>query len=179
MRNFARYKMIMSERTAAMKYPEKVKSLYESAFPPEERRPWPEFVRLAETEEMFEVREVEDPVSGDFVGFVTVWNMPEGFAYVEHFAVMLDFRGYGTGGRIIDSVQSPTVLEVELPDSDDACRRIEFYRRHGFEVGEEMEYVQPSYAPELPEVRMLLMCRGCVDVNKAARRLHETVYGVR
>ena len=36
MRNFARYKMIMSERTAAMKYPEKVKSLYESAFPPEE-----------------------------------------------------------------------------------------------------------------------------------------------
>ncbi len=36
-------------------------------------------------EGMFEVREVEDPVSGDFVGFVTVWNMPEGFAYVEHF----------------------------------------------------------------------------------------------
>ena len=93
MRNFARYKMIMSERTAAMKYPEKVKSLYESAFPPEERRPWPEFVRLAETEGMFEVREVEDPVSGDFVGFVTVWNMPEGFAYVEHFAVMPDYRG--------------------------------------------------------------------------------------
>lgn len=158
-----------------MKYLEEIRELYEAAFPPQERRPWPALMRLLGSEPRFGLRELVAD-DGSFAGFVTVWQMPEGFSYVEHLAVVPLLRGLGIGSGALASLGSgPVVLEVELPLTPEARRRIGFYQRHGFTVGK-ADYVQPPYASGLPSVPMYLLTRGAVDAETAAARLHSTVY---
>ncbi len=150
--------------------PDDVRALYEDAFPVEERRLWnprPAGLRLHEA--------YDD--SGVFKGFITTWLLPGDVTYVEHLAIHPDMRGHGVGGEIIDALPGKVILEVELPLTHEAQRRIGFYERHGFVAATECEYVQPPYAPGLPSVPMLLMCRGDVDAEMTALLLHTMVYG--
>ena len=56
--------------------------------------------------------------------------------YGEHFAVDPDERGGGYGGKALrllcEELQTPVVLEVELPFDEMSRRRIGFYQRSGF-----------------------------------------------
>lgn len=151
--------------------PAYVKHLYESAFPVEERRVWaprPEGLRLR----------IARDENARFLGFITSWQLPDAITYVEHLAVMPELRGSGIGGEIIDALTGKIILEVELPNSPAARRRIDFYERHGFKAAHDVDYVQPPYQPGLPEVPMMLMCRGDIDAADAALKLHSIVYGV-
>lgn len=99
---------------------------------------------------------------GEAAGFITYWTF-DSFVYVEHFAVGEKVRGGGLGGKALQEFRKmmarPVVLEVERPGSNDmADRRIAFYRRNGFHTIDSYEYMQPPYAPRLPEVPLLLMC---------------------
>ncbi len=158
---------------------EVIKSLYVGAFPVEERRPWDDFERRAlDADPFFKVEVAED--EGRVVGFISTWRLPMAL-YVEHFAVDPASRGRGVGGEIIDQVVASAygaaLLEVELPDTEDARRRIDFYRRHGFGTIDSVEYVQPPYSRNLPEVPMLLMStRQLDDIEAAIRILHQIVY---
>lgn len=152
--------------------PAEVQDLYESAFPEAERRLWnprPRGLKLL----------VARDGDGKFLGFITTWSLSQQITYVEHFAIHPGVRGSGLGGKIIDSLRGNVLLEVELPDTPEARRRVEFYRRHGFEAAEGFRYVQPSYAPSLPPVPMMLMYRGEIDLRVAALDLHAQVYGVK
>lgn len=61
-----------------------VVSLYEKAFPLEERRPTDEWLEKNSSSDLFTINLLES--DGQTLGFITIWQF-EDFAYVEHFAV--------------------------------------------------------------------------------------------
>ena len=160
---------------------ESLEEIYIISFPPEERRPWAQIMMPVAVEGP-RLRAVYDSDSGECAGFITYWLF-DTFVYVEHFAVNPAIRGGGVGScalkAFIGSMGRPVVLEVEPADAVDpmAPRRIEFYRRHGFEILD-YDYIQPPYAPGLPSVPLKLMSTdSSVDAGVVASVLHSKVYG--
>ena len=82
---------------------------------------------------------------GKLRAFMAYWEL-DGVTYLEHFAVARTLRGAGLGGAFLDELlkglKPPVCLEVELPETDIAARRIAFYRRHGF-ILNDYDYIQP------------------------------------
>ena len=113
-------------------------------------------------------------LGGEFAGFLTYWEFP-GYVYVEHFAVEPEMRGSDIGGstlrHLVECVSDCVLLEVEHPDTPEARRRIGFYERHGFRLHADIEYMQPPYDPSLPEVPLLLMTHGNVDLSDPRKAL--------
>ena len=77
--------------------------------------------------------------------FLAVFEF-EDFIFIEHFAVDPAFRNQGLGAAVLrgfmQSAGKPLCLEVELPDTPLAARRIGFYTRSGF-VFNDYDYAQP------------------------------------
>ncbi|MCM1029597.1 MAG: GNAT family N-acetyltransferase [Pseudoflavonifractor sp.] len=161
---------------------EPVIRLYLEAFPPEERRPVHLLSRLVEDATspmtLWNIASSE----GRSVGFLTLWRLPSGMTYIEHFAVNPAARGEGIGARVLSRLDEltgcgPVVIEVERPIDEMARRRIGFYERSGFVVHEGYDYAQPPYSRALPEVGMLLMTRGQIgerpieDIGQELRRI--------
>lgn len=141
-------------------------SLYESAFPPEERRPTAE---MPPADPAFRFYAIGDR------GLLTAWEFP-GVTYVEHFAVFPEARGNGIGSRTLAELGGPVILEVEPPEqSEEARKRVAFYERNGFRLLD-VDYMQPAYAPGLPSIPLRLMLRGEANVTEAIRLIHSRVY---
>jgi GNAT superfamily N-acetyltransferase len=118
---------------------EGLRTLYESAFPPEERIPWPDLLKLAAAMplEFCVYRE-----GGELQGFTVVYPRPR-LSWFWYFAVPPEKRGRGIGERILSLLCAryegrSAVLDMEDPAQPDApnpgvraCRR-RFYLRHGF-----------------------------------------------
>ena len=70
----------------------------------------------------------------------------EDFIFIEHFAVDPAYRNQGLGAAVLrgfmQSADKPLCLEVELPDTPLAARRIGFYTRSGFALNG-YYYAQP------------------------------------
>ncbi len=118
------------------------------------------------------------------VGFFTYWDFGQ-YCYGEHFATQASIRNQGYGSRIIcalyDHIQRPLVLEVEMPNSDISMRRIHFYQRHGLQLWEGYDYIQPPYSADSAELPMLLMASRELnpqqDFNHVVQTIHHEVYG--
>lgn len=144
--------------------------LYNMAFPAEERRPYDDARHLDTFIKMkggkFHCLVAKD--GEDFVGFITYWTF-EKYVYIEHLAVMPERRGRNIGRTLLRHVMHDAgenvLLEVELPHTAEAIRRIHFYKELGFKAREEIDYKQPPYAPGLNEVPLLLMTHGNVDLK--------------
>lgn len=151
-----------------------------AAFPPEEYR------------ELHNLRAYTDR-TGNFhnnilfddetpIGFITYWDFGT-FYYIEHFAINPALRNGGYGKKVLNSLceklQRPIVLEVEAPIEEMAQRRINFYKRHGFELWEK-EYQQPPYKQGDPFLPMYLMVHGSLqcerDFNEVRQRIYKEVY---
>lgn len=160
-----------------------IKTLYHESFPEEERRDWCDVVDMInQNHQYYNVNVIT--IDERFAGFILWWDF-ESFRYVEHFAIKEEMRGKGIGGRSIQNFvamrPSSVVLEVELPSVGEmACRRIEFYKRHGFNAMTDIEYVQPPYSPNLPEVPMMLMLAAnnneTIGIAEIAKQIHRYVY---
>ena len=155
-----------------------LRHLYETSFPPEERRPWGAFAGLPPEFGFYAILGGSGPL-----GMLTLWQL-DGFAYIEHFAVFPRLRGAGIGSMVLSAAagiagERPLVLEAEPEESGaTARRRIGFYRRNGFTAHGGFSYVQPPYAEGLPSVPLTLLTRGRVaDLAAVARELHSRVYG--
>lgn len=166
----------------AKECPGRIKKLYESSFPPEERREWTDLINkgvsAASPLEFICIYIHERPV-----GMITCWHF-DGFDYVEHFAVDGCLRGQGIGARVLGMITDAApglVLEVEPAATGEmARRRIAFYKRCGFRACEEYAYVQPPYSEGLPSVELMLMTCGQVpDLDRVASTLHKEVYNVK
>lgn len=153
--------------------------IYTDSFPEDERRPWDDVANppQAGCPALFAI--IAD---GHIRGLATLWVF-DTFSYIEHLALDRTFRSQGIGSAALQDLiaicdPKPIVLEAETPDDRDPMtrRRIDFYKRHGFNVIDR-EYVQPPYAPGLSSVRLYLMSTAPIHPASTAETLHREVYG--
>lgn len=152
--------------------------LYESAFPPIERRNTDEWKRLWHNDSRFHVEAIKDK-EGNFVGFISYWTFTD-FVYVEHFAIEPTCRGRNFGGDAIDILidklnATPIVLEVECPNDDIARRRIAFYQKHGLTLLEE-KYLQPPYQEGYEWLPLLIMSSQADFAKKHFKSIIEAIH---
>lgn len=121
-------------------------SLYEEAFPPEERRAIGQLSHLIDHNEAMFLNAIE--CDGDLAGLFIYWEMGS-FYYLEHLAVFAHLRNKKIGEQVLDfaahALPGVRLLEVEPADNEMATRRINYYKRNGYEVLTQ-DYIQPSYA---------------------------------
>ena len=136
---------------------EKIKQLYDTAFPEGEQIPWEDLIRLVEEmpldfsayydgDEMMKQREQSDAcidfaesrqksTEGQFIGFTIVYPR-KSFNWYWYFAVREELRGKGYGQRILTQLIEPykgqtCVLDMESPTQ--VCDNIDQRkRRHAF-----------------------------------------------
>lgn len=117
--------------------------LMENSFPPLERRTYENQLKLL-SEKYYKLSGIKDDI-GNVTAFLASWEFEE-FNFIEHFAVDSKMRGGGIGTKILryylNKSNKPVYLEVELPNTELAVRRIEFYKRLGFSLNE-YDYLQP------------------------------------
>lgn len=161
---------------------EELCQLYLEAFPEEERRPLEKWLKLIDEEPMFRILTVMK--DRNFVGFMTYWTFLD-FTYVEHFAIKPSYRGEGIGGTaltlFLELQKQPVVLEVELPTTLVAQKRIRFYEKYHFVRLSEL-YQQPPYRSGGSWLPMNIMCyakgAGVPEIEKIKKLLYEYVYKV-
>lgn len=131
--------MIEKKITAAQADNIQIKQLYESAFPENERIPWPDLMRLID-EMHLDFTTYED--NNQLVGFTIVYPGPK-VNWFWYFAVKEELRGQGMGQqiltRLIQKYEGKTcVLDMEspyqasCPNPEQRSRRQQFYLRNGF-----------------------------------------------
>ena len=108
-------------------------TLYETSFPPNERRTREDHLRALQDADFVPLGAVED---GRLLADIFLWKT-DGFVYLEHFAVQPELRSHGTGGKILEQLldtQQLFLLEIEPPEDPLTCRRKRFYERHGLQA---------------------------------------------
>ncbi len=113
------------------------------------------------------------------VGYLIIWELSTG-VFVEHFEIFSQFRSQKYGSEIISKLfrdYSNIILEAEPDDlNEDSKRRIDFYRRNGFDVIDE-HYVQPSYAEGKQSLNLWLLCNWKPEnVLRIKEEIYDTVY---
>lgn len=147
--------------------------LYEEAFPLSERRDEAQLKRLiaGKPEMIFNAIECDNELSGLFI----YWAF-DGFYYLEHLAVYPEMRNKKIGQKVLDHVAAHLpglrLLEAEPADTEIAARRVNYYRRNGYEVLDD-HYLQPSYRGR--EYAMPLWLMG----NRPTDRLQDFVTTIR
>lgn len=130
--------------------------LLTDALPPIETRPEEEAKGLFKTD-MYDGYILTQ--NGEVSGFMGVWRT-DALTFIEHLAVSEKLRGQGMGGKLIDMLtaksKKPVILEVELPETDIAKRRIKFYKRHGFNLNT-YPYHQPPLRKGCPDLPLYVM----------------------
>lgn len=142
--------------SASMDLGDDLKPIYFDSFPANERREWVEIRQLLNHPSYNLYKITNDD---DLVGLVSIWRWPV-LIFIEHFALSAPTRGLRIGTQVMKQIisENPPVIivEVELPDTEQAIRRIAFYERLGFSLCQE-DYYQPPYSPGMSKVKMLLM----------------------
>lgn len=84
---------------------------------------------------------------GELSGLFVYWNLGD-FYYLEHLAVYPAMRNKKIGQQVLDFVdrhlKGLRLLEVEPATDEMTTRRVNYYRRNGYEVLDKT-YIQPSY----------------------------------
>ena len=151
-------------------------TLYKSAFPPEQRRSLEKLKHEMLTSNYFRVHALL--VNGKFVGFSNSWIF-ETFYFVEHFAIRPELRGKKFGSEALntfkESIALPVIIEVEMPNSAIATRRIEFYEKAGFHIIPN-DYAQPPYRTPDSMIPMFIMTNDKEFVSKHFDPIKKTLY---
>lgn len=156
---------------------DKIFSILENSFPPDEYRTY-EDQKVLLNNPNYTVYVIPDDKSDCIKAFITVWKF-EDFAFIEHFAVNPVYRNQGLGSLILretmNLLQCQICLEVELPETDLAKRRIGFYERNGFFVNH-YPYIQPSYAKDKQPIPLLIMTSGNCISNDQFDNVQKTIF---
>ncbi|MFR9166980.1 MAG: GNAT family N-acetyltransferase [Dysgonomonas sp.] len=154
-----------------------IKQVYAESFPIEEQRPIERFINLIETEDNFYTFLLEE--NSVKIGFLTFWQFDD-FIFAEHFAIDSGARNGGYGKKTIESffgkTSLPIVLEVELPTTDIAKRRIQFYERQGFKGWHNMPYQQPPYTSQYKPIPMMLMTYRDIDLERNFKTIEKAIH---
>lgn len=117
-------------------------------------------------------------------GFINSWDLGD-FVYVEHFAIDPQLRGNGTGTALMNALRTatgekPLVLEVEPPqESEIAARRVNFYKRLGFEMNG-YKYIQPPLIKGEKPIPLCIMSAPSAlsqnDFSRIVSAMYKYVY---
>lgn len=81
---------------------------------------------------------------GERVGLFSLFDLGE-LLFIEHFLILPEHRNRGLGAGALSLLAGRMlVLEIELPTTPMAKRRLGFYERNGFFVNA-LDYAQPPY----------------------------------
>lgn len=172
--------MIQLTPLAESDHPHFAKELFESAFPDEERPPFGEIKKRNTDNFHFLVATLEDD---EPVGILTYWTFEE-FVYIEHFAIAEELRNQGLGKAVflnfLSQQTQQIILEVELPNTEVADHRVEFYASMGL-FQNTQEYWQPSYNKKenVLKLPMLVMSKYELDddeFDEMRQILYKNVY---
>lgn len=162
---------------------EPVYRILSESFPVDEKRTFDQQKEVL-SHPLFEIFVWKDHENADVKGFISLYRLQD-FCYVEHFAVGEKYRNEGIGQSVLKELlakEHKICLEVEPPVTQQAIRRIEFYRRNGFYLNE-YPYFQPPIAKGKNAIPLLLMTSGApIDEHEFARikkSLYLHVYHVR
>ncbi|HET7732323.1 MAG TPA: GNAT family N-acetyltransferase [Paludibacter sp.] len=155
----------------------KLYNLYVLAFPQDERRNWGGFEFELGYEKHFCAHAL---VQDDkFVGLFNYWTFDR-FYYIEHVAVSSAMRGQNIGTQAMETFKQqtklPIILEVEMPNSPTAIRRINFYEKLGFTVLNSHNYAQPPYEGDGFLIPMQLMSNDTHFADTHFELIKETLY---
>ena len=151
--------------------------LYIESFPLSERRPVDLMFDFYNSNPRFRISvAIRD---NKRIGFLTHWDLGD-FIFIEHFAISPDFRNGGNGGKVMKSfiaqMTKAIVIEVELPTTILADRRIGFYQRIGFRLWDDILYHQPAYYEETGTIPMKLMTHGDIELKENLTEIRNTIY---
>jgi ribosomal protein S18 acetylase RimI-like enzyme len=168
--------------------------IYVASIPASERKDRDALARMAQSER-YRIHIAEQ--AAQVAAFSIVYRSDhQGFALLEYFATTPALRNQGIGGRLLDHVLAdqgdiPVLLEVEAPPPTDQSgdsmesRRIDFYRRHGARVVEELSYVLPLKTAGTPPPMLILIgaadglpCLPSATLRSWLADIYENVYGV-
>ena len=156
---------------------ERIFDLYLKSFPVQERRSVDQLKCLIENQEnmYFNSIEIEDTLCGFFV----YWKIDDMY-YMEYLSVFEDIRNMKIGQKLLEWIDSNLhglrVFEVEPPVDEMTTRRVNFYKRNGYQVIDRT-YVQPSYTEDMDELPLWIMSNQMPDnLTEVIERLKFTVY---
>lgn len=156
---------------------DKVYEILQEAFPLDERRPYDEQKALL-SEPKYSIYVLPDTEDKEMKAFVTVYQFKE-FAYIEHFATNSRYRNQGLGAFLLNELSAllrcRLCLEVELPETEFAKRRIDFYKRNGFYVNE-FAYMQPPISKGKKSIPLIIMTSGGTVSKSEFERIKEILY---
>ncbi len=152
------------------------------SFPSHEVRNYEEQKGLLDNPK-FHIYVMEDDAGG-VKAFISVWDVAD-YGFVDHFAVSPKFRNEGLGSKILEELHQflgrPLFLEVDLPETDIAKRRIGFYERNGYTLNP-YPYQLPALTPESQPVTLRIMSTDGMLSQETFQLLQQdllaTVYGV-
>lgn len=146
------------------------------SFPPNERRNTADISSLADNEKTYSLYLLSE--GEQRVGVLVVWEF-DYFVFAEHFAISPEYRNGGYGRKIMEAFLStltkPLLIEVELPETEIATRRIGFYERLGFKPWS-ITYAQPPYDSNHSPFPMILMTHGVIDLESSFEKIKEALY---
>lgn len=128
-------------------------------FPVNEVREYTNQKKLLE-DDKFQIFVSKDEKVGKLKGFISVWYV-EDYAFIDHFVVSSKYRNGGIGSEILKEIKevlnSEIFLEVDLPETEIAKRRINFYKRNGYFLTD-FKYQLPPLNPCDEPVTFMIMC---------------------
>lgn len=145
------------------------------AFPYEERRDKEDWIKLFD-DERYKCTFITDE-NAQPIGFAAWWEYDE-FIFLEHLAINHECRGNGYGTKFLnyfrEIFKKPIILEVEFPVTEQAIKRIEFYKKADFYLNDRYEYRQPSYHGT-ESVPLILMSTVPLDEDKVKLFVETTI----
>ncbi|MHB9055181.1 MAG: GNAT family N-acetyltransferase [Paludibacteraceae bacterium] len=159
------------------KYADELTELYLETFSENQRHNREDFISLLNTNKKFNCNAVI--MNNVLVGFFHYWDFDD-FLFLEHIAIEPPLRGHKLGEKVINLVRSfaqkPLVIEVEQPESSEyGVRRIEFYRRLGFEVIPH-KYLQPPYRKGEEYVPLEMMSDNPTFATDNFEKIRDIIY---
>lgn len=157
----------------------KLTTLYQEAFPEEERRDIAQLKELLQAEPAMYFNAVH--CDGELAGLFVYWDFGS-FYYLEHLAVFAEMRNKKIGQKILnwtrEHLQGVRILEVEPAETEMATRRINYYRRNGYLILDKT-YHQPSYRSGGEEFPLWIMGNRAEDpetLKQQIQTIKEKVY---
>lgn len=156
---------------------DEVFEIMEKSFPKDEYRTY-EGQRKLFGEPVYQLYGWKDSEGGPIKGFAAIWEL-EPVVFIEHLAVDPNIRNGGIGSKILHELQQKLgkmmCLEVELPETELAARRIGFYERNGFFLNH-YPYIQPALATGQNEIPLMIMTTGKAVDEEEFLKIKELLY---